>query len=532
MIELSLVLKSTVVLAFGLAGAALMRRARASVRHLWLAAALGAVAALPVASLAAPPVAVEVPSSYVAMMTPAASPAPNASGVRANGSSGAAAPLDRATTPSWTWIAAVRAAWIAGMAAMLASLLLSLARVRRIRRDGLPRTDLAPAAAAIAAAAGIRRRIELLEHEDVPAPLTCGFWRPAIVLPRDARAWNDADVRRALVHEIEHIARGDWAVQIGARAVCAAYWFHPLAWTALRRLCLEAERAADDAVLRSDDRADYADQLLLLTTRFTAAPARAMVGMAKRSDLSARVAALLDDRLRRGHAGAFPAAAAFAAAAVLVAAIAPVRASGAAPAAAAAVQEPPRPKARAETGPQLRAWNNVRPRAIDRALLEAAEDGQAEEVDQLLQAGANVNAAVDGDGSPLIAAARAGRLAIVTRLLDRGADPNLAVPGDGSPLIAAAAAGATNIAAVLLDRGANIELVVPGDENALIQASASGHLATVKLLVARGANVNARVWVDEQIPGWRGEYRTPLSMARRGRNAAVVDFLIASGARD
>jgi hypothetical protein len=168
---------------------------------------------------------------------------------------------------------------------------------------------------------------------------------------------------------------------------------------------------------------------------------------------------------------------------------------------------------------------------LDRALYEAAEDGDIEAIDQLLQAGANVNAAIDGDGSPLIAAARRGHLNAVKHLLDRGADPNLAVPGDGAPLLAAAREGRTAIIALLLDRRANIELIVPGDENALIQASANGNLDAVKLLVARGANVNARTWADRDDSG-QGEWRSPLSMARRGRHDAVVAILVAAGARE
>jgi len=48
------------------------------------------------------------------------------------------------------------------------------------------------------------------------------------LLPADAREWSELDVRRAFVHELEHIRRGDWTVHILARAVCALYWFHPL----------------------------------------------------------------------------------------------------------------------------------------------------------------------------------------------------------------------------------------------------------------------------------------------------------------
>jgi beta-lactamase regulating signal transducer with metallopeptidase domain len=61
------------------------------------------------------------------------------------------------------------------------------------------------------------------------------------------------------MHEIEHIQRGDWLMQIVARTVAALYWFHPLVWTAWRRLCLEAERSCDDAVVLSEERTDYAN---------------------------------------------------------------------------------------------------------------------------------------------------------------------------------------------------------------------------------------------------------------------------------
>ena len=108
----------------------------------------------------------------------------------------------------------------------------------------------------------------------------------------------------------------------------------------------------------------------------------------------------------------------------------------------------------------------------------------------------------------------------------------VAIGAHGSPLIAAATVGALNVVSLLLDRGALIDQVVPGDENALIQASGSGHLEVVKLLVARGADVNARVWAQQGSRPQNGEWWTPLSMARRGRNPALVEFLVSAGARE
>jgi ankyrin repeat protein len=138
---------------------------------------------------------------------------------------------------------------------------------------------------------------------------------------------------------------------------------------------------------------------------------------------------------------------------------------------------------------------------------------------------------VRGDGTALIAAAAGGHGSIVSLLLDRGADPNLGVPGDGNPLIMAASEGRAEMVSPLLGRGARIEEVVAGDENALCKASEQGQLNVVKLLVNRGANVNVRIWV-EHTRGREGEWRSPLIMARRGGHQAVIDFLIASGARE
>jgi beta-lactamase regulating signal transducer with metallopeptidase domain len=118
----------------------------------------------------------------------------------------------------------------------------------------------------LASECGVRRKVEVLLHEGIPGPLTCGLWRPAILLPDEACEWNEADLRRALVHELEHVRRGDWAIQLAARATCILlYWFHPLVWVAFRRLSLEAERAADDAVVRSAEHTEYIDELLWTT---------------------------------------------------------------------------------------------------------------------------------------------------------------------------------------------------------------------------------------------------------------------------
>lgn len=221
--------------------------------------------------------------------------------------------------------------WIIGSTLFLIPVAISTWRMRRLRRSGIPWLEQRGPVRAMGAEFEIDARIELLLHGDVVAPLTCGFRRPAIFFPLNVGEWRDADVRCSFVHELEHIRRRDWIIQAIARMICAVYWFHPLVWMAWRRLCLEAERACDDAAIQSSvaaEREEYAAQLVSLARRMSAAPAEAFLGLANRSDLSRRVLALLDATQRRGPAGLAVVAPICLCAAVLVFAMAPMRVIG------------------------------------------------------------------------------------------------------------------------------------------------------------------------------------------------------------
>jgi TonB family protein len=326
LIELSILGKATVILVIGLTIVTLSRRARASVRHLLLAATLAAVLALPLIALAVPEMTIGVPASQTGESIDLR---PDAPPVALTAPTSASLPSRATERASWSlpsWMTIIRTVWLAGALLLLAQLAVDLRRLYRTRREGLLWMESRELMQWLASECGVRRKVEVLLHEGIPGPLTCGIWRPAILLPDEASEWNEADLRRALVHELEHVRRGDWAIQLAARATCILYWLHPLVWVALRRLSLEAERAADDAAVRSAGHTEYAEQLVSLAGRLSKAPAQAALGMANRSDLSARVSALLDDNQRRGRAGRLAIASALSVAGLVVLTLAPVRA--------------------------------------------------------------------------------------------------------------------------------------------------------------------------------------------------------------
>jgi beta-lactamase regulating signal transducer with metallopeptidase domain len=505
--------------------------------------------------------------------------------------------------------------WLTGTLAALGAVILSLVRLGRLARTAAVVTDPAwqSAAASIAARLRMRVPVRIVESPDVDAPMAGGCWQPTVFLPGGARDWTTERRDVVLTHELAHLAGRDPLRHALARVAVALYWFHPLVWIAAARSSAAREAACDEAVIATGvRRSTYARILLDLSECATPSPlTNAALPIVQESHLERRLLNILNGHARpagrrltflttgaivlllsvaaaqprnsgtSGTTGVVGATSAHIqpvanARRVLTPVVELVAASAHASAPLVVTAVPLREVAtRVETTPAV-AWGppseatpasaQGRPqRELDRGLYEAAKHGDIDDVSEMLAAGANVNAPINGDGSALIAAARKGHMEVARLLLDRGANPDLGVNGDGSPLIAAAGRGDIEMARLLLDRGANpnigivgdgspliaasgrgqlammefllargaeLELVVRSDENALISACEYGQLASVRWLVQRGADVNARVLVNETYRGAFIEWRTPLVMARRNGHAAIVAFLLSAGARE
>ena len=148
---------------------------------------------------------------------------------------------------------------------------------------------------------GLDEAPRLVRSDDAKMPFACGLLRPTIVLPAECDGWTLDRRRAVLLHELAHVRRRDLVGHTVGRFACALYWFHPLVWTAAKRLRSESERACDDLALNCGARAsDYAEHLLDIVTgvRHHATPAVALA-MARRKEFEGRMLAILDPELRR-----------------------------------------------------------------------------------------------------------------------------------------------------------------------------------------------------------------------------------------
>jgi beta-lactamase regulating signal transducer with metallopeptidase domain len=290
----TLTLDVTIVIAIALAATMILRRQSAALRHWVLASALACAAAMPLFEATLPSWRLPLP----AWLTPASTSTLTSGPAELTTLAAqplAASPESGGFRPAPETLAL--GVWAAGAAAGLITLLAGLVRLASLRRR-----------ATRVQAEGLPRSVRLLRSGHPSLIMTWGVWRPNVLLPATSDSWTSERLRIVLAHELAHVRRGDWAVQIVASLVQCVYWFNPLVWIACRRLRLESERACDDAVLGAGVAGpDYAAHLLdvardAVRLRNRWLPASAI---AHPSTLEGRIRAMLNVRLNRTPLGAF-----------------------------------------------------------------------------------------------------------------------------------------------------------------------------------------------------------------------------------
>ncbi|HTC53297.1 MAG TPA: ankyrin repeat domain-containing protein [Steroidobacteraceae bacterium] len=126
------------------------------------------------------------------------------------------------------------------------------------------------------------------------------------------------------------------------------------------------------------------------------------------------------------------------------------------------------------------------------ALMWACYNGDAELVERLLKAGAEVSVVNDYGASALQVAAVVADPRIIKDLLKAGANPDSPSPEGQTALMVVARSGNVESAKLLLDAGATVDAREQwGNQTALMWAAAEAHPEMIKLLIAHHADVNA-----------------------------------------
>ena len=164
----------------------------------------------------------------------------------------AGAPLDQ----GWSallgeQLAPIVATWAVCALAMALRMVLGLLWIGRAAAH--ERIDPAWQARAtrLAAQFGIARTVRLRVVERLGSPITAGWWRPVVLVPAALVANMPVHLLEALLaHEMAHVRRHDYLVNLGQNVVEALFFYHPAVWWISGRIRVEREQIADDFAAR------------------------------------------------------------------------------------------------------------------------------------------------------------------------------------------------------------------------------------------------------------------------------------------
>jgi beta-lactamase regulating signal transducer with metallopeptidase domain len=113
---------------------------------------------------------------------------------------------------------------------------------------------------------GILKRVTVWVSDTVEGPLTIGFWKPVIFLPIAVFSHlSCAQVEAVLLHELQHIKRNDYIINIFLTIAEVILFFNPFACTMFATVKKERENSCDDQVIAAGfDAWEYSQALYTL----------------------------------------------------------------------------------------------------------------------------------------------------------------------------------------------------------------------------------------------------------------------------
>ena len=217
----------------------MMRRSSANARYLVACAGLATLAALPVLTVFRAYAGPRETIQPVLMSRSLSAFALN-QGISAG----------RVPVLSPLWILRV---WLAGVLIFAVRMTWGYRQVSALRRRGRPAgKDLCAVILKLAGRMGIERPIRILMSQAADGPSVIGCLRPAILIPAATLSGlTPEQLEAVLAHELAHIRRYDYLVNLLQMAVETLLFYHPAVWWVSKRIRHERELCCDDSAVQT-----------------------------------------------------------------------------------------------------------------------------------------------------------------------------------------------------------------------------------------------------------------------------------------
>ncbi|MCF6404718.1 M48 family metalloprotease [Chitinophaga filiformis] len=196
------------------------------------------------------------------------------------------------------WFPILVAIYVAGVAVMTIKLTLDLLQLQQIKKKQVLPIDEAweKHLQKLAAQLKIPRRVKLLISQYIQVPVMIGFVKPVILLP--VAMFNNLTAEQLeaiLLHELAHIKRNDYLLNIFQSIVETILFFNPFVWWISKNIRLEREHCCDDLVLTNQVQPlHYAKALVALEEYRLTVNALAMAAADNKQHLFHRIKRIME----------------------------------------------------------------------------------------------------------------------------------------------------------------------------------------------------------------------------------------------
>ncbi len=142
--------------------------------------------------------------------------------------------------------------WLLGMFAMMLRFLGGYALVRRYKYHRVKPVmgEWERKFHDLAARIRVNKNVRLLESAMVRVPMAIGYLKPVVLLPLGALNGVPAQQMEAiLVHELAHIRRRDYLVNLLQSVLEVIFFYHPVVWWLSQNIRIERENICDDIAI-------------------------------------------------------------------------------------------------------------------------------------------------------------------------------------------------------------------------------------------------------------------------------------------
>ncbi|HYE57475.1 MAG TPA: M56 family metallopeptidase, partial [Rhodothermales bacterium] len=191
------------------------------------------------------------------------------------------------------WLPWAVGAWACGVFVFALRLVGGLAATYRLRRQALPAAEwLRERVALLALRMGLTRAVSVAVSERVRGPVVFGWLKPVVLLPLSAvTGLTPEQLEAVLAHELAHIRRHDYLVNLVQSVAETLLFYHPAVWWISGRMRAEREDCCDDAAVATCGDAIVYARALSSLERLRPAPRFAMA--ATGGSLTARIRRLV-----------------------------------------------------------------------------------------------------------------------------------------------------------------------------------------------------------------------------------------------